>query len=228
MCGRIRLKRYDVLDAMMHDLGAHGDLIYNDDRAPTQTISIIRQREDGERVAEPATWWLLLELPDLKPSKLTCFNSRYDKLNLPKSLAYAPYRKSRCLIPATEFIETAGDPKAKIKHMIDEPGRALTFGGLYKTWLNRKTGELRHSASIITLPPVKGWEDIHPKSMPMLLDYKDTDLMAKWLDPSFDSVHEFDHLLQSKIVRTQRVTPIGMVSKWNAVGESFEIPGEAA
>jgi putative SOS response-associated peptidase YedK len=227
MCGRYKLTPGTDLEELLAFLNAEGEPRYSEDVSPGSTISIIREK-DGRRTVEDAKWWLLLMLPDLKPAKLACFNSRYDKLNVPKSLAYLPYRKSRCLIPASAFIETAGDKGSKTAHMIEEPGRLITFGGLYKTWLNRETGELINSASIITLPPVPGWENIHPKSMPMLLDYTNKGLIDKWLDPDFDKVEEFEPLLESKIIRTQRVTPIGKVSQWNAIGDSFEIQGRPA
>jgi hypothetical protein len=38
--------------------------------------------------------------------------------------------------------------------MIELADQAIAFGGLYKESVNRNTGEIVYSASIITLPPV--------------------------------------------------------------------------
>lgn len=141
-------------------------------------------------------------------------------------MAYRPFRATRCIIPASAFIEGLGDKRTY--HMIECPGRAIAFGGLYKEWLNHDTGEVIYSASIITLPPVPGWESIHPKSVPLLLDYQNGDLVDRWLDPGFKDVATFAPLLVPRIHHAQRATPIGKVSQWNVIGEPFDVPAQVA
>ena len=225
MCGRFQLKKTSASEAMMRKLRAAGCLHYSDDAAPGSRISFIRQTGSGERVVETATWWLFLDPSSLKPNyKYASFNTRSDKLHLPRSLGYRPYRESRCIVPATAFCEGLGDRKTY--HMIEHEGRAIAFGGLYKAHANRETGELVYSVSIITLPPVPGWEQIHPKSVPLMLDYEDSGTIDRWLDPGFRDVALLQPLLEPAIRFSQRITPIGKPSRWNPVGASWLLAAE--
>ena len=108
--------------------------------------------------------------------------------------------------------------------MIELDGSAIAFGGLYKEHVDRETGEIVYSASIITLPPLTPqWDKIHPKSMPLMLDFEDEELIEKWLDPTFHNVEEFESLLQPGVLKPMKVSRIGKPSKWDPIEDSFLI-----
>ncbi len=227
MCGRFRLEDNPVIRQLLESMGIVTAPKYQRDVAPTMPISIVRQNINGQREMVTATWWLCLDRETLKPvAKYSSFNSKYEKLHVKNSLAYRPYRNARCVIPATAFIERLGDHP--IWHMIELENSAVAFGGLYQDYFNPETGEIVTGASIITLPPVPGWENVHPKSIPMMLDYTDTALIDRWLDPAVMDVAEFEHLLIPKIRHTQNVTRIGKVSEWNPIADTFKIEAETA
>ena len=103
-------------------------------------------------------------------------------------------------------------------------GSAIAFGGLCKENIDRETGEIVYSTSIITLPPlVPQWNDIHSKSMPLMLDFEDEALVEKWLDPEFKDIEEFEPLLEPKVQKPMIVTKIDKPSKWNPIEDSFMI-----
>ncbi len=223
MCGRFNLIDSPEIQWLCQTLGislfahhASGDI------APGSNIAIIHERE-GERLVSDAVWWLMLDRATLKPNyKYASFNSRSDKLHSKQALAYKPYRESRCLIPASAFVEGLGDKKTY--HKIELENSAIAFGGLYKEHFNPDTGELVYSASIITLPPLTPqWDDIHPKSMPLMIDFEDEELVNKWLDPNFRAVEEFEPLLVPRVAKPMRVTRIGKPSQWNPLADSFLI-----
>jgi putative SOS response-associated peptidase YedK len=196
------------------------DFHYSDDIAPGSGISIIHD-QGGKRRIDTATWWLFLDHATLKPNyKYASFNSRSDKLHKKTSLAYGPYRKTRCIIPATAFIEGTGDKKTY--HRIELEDQGIAFGGLYKEHLNQDTGEVLYSASIITLPPLTEWKDVHPKSTPLMLPAGDGELINAWLDPNTET-EKLAPLLTPSLWAVQRLTPIGKPSQWNPVGDSFTI-----
>ena len=85
------------------------------------------------------------------------------------------------------------------------------------------TGEIIHSASIITLPPLPEWENIHPKSMPLMLPMQDANLINQWLAPSFHQVEAFRDLLAPALRVNQILTPIEKPSLWNEKGDSFTL-----
>ena len=228
MCGRFNLIDSPEIQWLCESLGIQ---LYSEqckpDIAPGGSIAFIHCK-GGERLVSEATWWLFLDQdPDssnyLKPNyKYASFNSRSDKLSNKRAIAYTPYRESRCLIPASAFVEGLGDKKTY--HKIELEESAITFGGLYKEHLNRDTGEIIYSASIITLPPLSPqWDNIHPKSMPLMIDFENEELVEKWLDPNFQNVEEFSALLEPKISKAMKGTKIDRPSKWNTIEDSFMI-----
>ena len=223
MCGRFNLIDSPEIQWLCESLGISLQANHEShDIAPGGKIAIIHA-EAGQRKVSEAIWWLFLEHETLKPNyKYASFNSRSDKLFSKRAIAYTPFRESRCLIPASAFVEGLGDKKTY--HKIELEDSAIAFGGLYKEHLNRETGEIVYSASIITLPPlVPQWNDIHPKSMPLMLDFEDAELVEKWLDPDVQDVEQFESLLEPKVTKPMKVTKIDKPSKWNPIEDSFMI-----
>jgi len=224
VCGRFNLIDSPEIQWLCETLGIsmHGHQ-QSRDIAPGSQIAIIRHDANNERMVSDAIWWLFLDPATLKPNyKYASFNSRSDKLNNKRGISYKPYRESRCLIPASAFVEGLGDKKTY--HMIELENSAIAFGGLYKEHLNRETGEVVFSASIITLPPLTPqWDEIHPKSMPLMIDFENEELVEKWLNPSFTDVSEFEALLEPKVMKPMVITRISKPSEWDPIEDSFMI-----
>jgi putative SOS response-associated peptidase YedK len=220
MCGRFNVFDSPEVQILLKVLGMAGaQLRYSADVAPGSTISIIRESDQHRQVCD-AIWWLMLDRQTLKPNyDYASFNSRWDKLNTKGSLAYQPYRQGRCIIPASAFIEGLGDRRSY--HQIKLQNEAIAFGGLYKHYLDPNTGESIYTASIITLGPLPQWQQIHPKSMPLILPVQDSALINSWLNPAQQDVTPFENLLIPGIRSTQVITPIGKPSQWNPIGASF-------
>ena len=223
MCGRFNLIDSPQVQWLCKALGIElYDEHVSHDIAPGGDIAIVHERA-GERVVSTATWWLFLDNKTLKPNyKYASFNSRSDKLSSKRALAYKPFRESRCLIPASAFVEGLGDKKTY--HKIELEDSAIAFGGLFKEYLNKESGEVVYSASIITLPPLSPqWDEIHPKSLPLMIDFEDEDLVSRWLDPSNQNVEQFEALLEPRVLKPMKVTKIDKPSRWNPIEESFMI-----
>lgn len=225
MCGRFQILNNKKSKKLLNKLDVdEADILFSRDKAPGGRISIIH-REKDRNVVTPAIWWLLIDPETGKPNyKYATFNTRSDKLDTPRAVGYEPFRESRCIIPATAFIEGKGDKKTY--HKIELENEAIAFGGLHRETINKQTGEVIHSASIITLPPVPQWADIHPKSMPLMLPMDDSGLINQWLAPSFHQVEVFDEILKPAVRVSQVLTPIEKPSLWNTTGDSFTIPAE--
>lgn len=228
MCGRFNLIDSPQVRLLCALLGVpmptHN---FRADIAPGGPIGIVLERRNAggqkTRQISEAIWWLLLDSTSLTPNyKYASFNSRSDKLDTPRSAAYTPFRESRCIIPASAFVEGLGDKKTY--HKIELEDAAIAFGGVYKKYVNRETGESVLGASIITLPPlIPQWQHIHPKSLPLMLDMNNKELIDKWLDPGFDRVEEFAHALEPRVTVPMKVTPIDRPSRWNPIADSFLI-----
>jgi putative SOS response-associated peptidase YedK len=195
----------------------------------TQPVSIVREI-NGQRELNKADWWLLQERTEdgFKPSKYTSFNTRYDKLNVPRSAGYKPFRETRCIVPASGFGETEFVNKKPLHYfdMTAEPGEALAFAGLYKEWRHPLTGEWKLSCSVITLPPHPKLTHIHSKAMPLILPQNDGWLDA-WLSPQTD-IREFEPLLQPHLPQNLIAQQIDKPSNYKPVGEPIMIDHDRA
>lgn len=219
MCGRFNVIDSPQVRLLVDVLGIElGALRFSADVAPGAQISIVKQTPSGRALVD-ALWWLMLDPKTLKPNyQYASFNSRSDKLDSKQALAYKPFRESRCIIPASAFVEGLGDRKTY--HKIELLDQAIAFGGLCKHYVHEHSGESVYSASIITLGPLPQWQAIHPKSMPLMLPTHDKSLIDAWLDPHFQDVGQFQHLLTPSVTQTQRITRIGKPSKWDIQGEA--------
>ncbi|MCY7296565.1 SOS response-associated peptidase family protein [Alteromonas sp. a30] len=228
MCGRLNVSDDPAVRALceMLDINIWSEPpIFTRYIGAASPVSIIRETTQG-RSLDDAIWWLLLETSEtgFRPSKYTSFNTRYDKLNTPRSAGYTPYRESRCVIPAKGFGESEFNNKRRIHcHDLEAIDEAIAFGGLYKEWINPTTGEATFSCSVITLPPHPKFANIHSKSIPLMLP-QEGDWLDAWLDPSITDTRRFDGLLQSKLRHNLKVQQIAKPSAYHqAIGDAFVI-----
>lgn len=222
MCGRYNLIDSPEVQQLLQQLQITGGAVrHAADIAPGARISIVRQVAQ-EVIISDATWWLLLKRDSLKPDyRYASFNTRSDKLDRPGTAGYVPFRESRCIIPASAFVEGLGDKRTYFRIALRD--QAIAFGGLYRSYLNPETGESALGASIITLPPLPQWQHIHPKSMPLMLPLDQPALLQAWLDPQVNDVTRFSDVLQPALRVAQQVTPIERPSTWREIGEAFWI-----
>lgn len=218
MCTNYYLVKSKATTKLASRLGVkQRDLRFGDFK-PASSISIVI-KEDGQHRIVKATWWLYLEQTDegLKPhKKYFSVNSNHEKL--PKR---PEYKKSRCIVPATGFVESQD---GKNPHMLEpSDGSAIAFGGLFKRWKDKVTDEIRYSAAIITLKGHSALKDIHRKSTPLWLPDEAYD---DWLDRELTDTTPFVHLLKPTIHMGFVATPIDKTMSKNPIGESFNIPGD--
>ena len=214
MCTNFVLIKKNGVAALAERLAVNGDLfVFGDNMKPGSPISIIFSQK-GERQVRTATWWLYLKQSEtgLKPdARYFSVNTNHAKLGKKPE-----YRKSRCIIPATAFVESQDGKRPHLLEPAD--GSAIAFGGLYKQWKDRVSGEVVWSASIITLPGHKALENIHRKSTPLWLP---DDAFDDWLDDGIVETGCFERLLVPAL-RTQLVaTPVDKVVSKNSVGGNF-------
>jgi putative SOS response-associated peptidase YedK len=192
-----------------------GDLIMGSHFGPGAKISIVTATT-GVATVVPAIWWLYLQqtAAGLKPHKdYFSVNTNYRKL--PQK---TEFRSNRCIVPASAIIESQDGKRPHLLEPADDS--IFAFGGLWKEWTDKVTGEVVRSASIITLPGHPALANIHRKSIPLWLPMQRLDA---WLDPKQTNTHVFDDLLQPAIRTPLKATPIDRVGTKNPIGDSFVI-----
>ena len=90
--------------------------------------------------------------------------------------------KQRCLIPSTGFFEWREHNKKKYPYYIKlKTGAIFSMAGIYDQWVDKATGELYHTYSIITTEANPLMATIHnvKKRMPLILEQADE---THWLN----------------------------------------------
>lgn len=188
-------------------------------RVPASNIQIIYEKDQVRRLMD-AKWWLMLDASGKPNYQYATFNSRSDKL-FSSRLTKGLFKTSRCIIPASGFIEG----QDKKYHFIENPKAALALGGIYKHY--HINGEIITTASIITCPGGNPkFDAIHNNSIPLMLDYRDENLINGWLDNSMTHAEAFSDLLTHRIKLNLLATPIKAARDLTATNQAIKIKSD--
>lgn len=190
MCGAFLITRNPATDALAEALTV-GLVESRGIRTPASMIQIVTE-DEHDRYLEDAKWWLLLDKNGKPNYQYATFNSRSDKL-FSSQLTKPAFKTSRCLIPADGIIEGQN----KKYHFITSERGSLLLGGIYKQY--QIDNEIITTASIITCPGNPKLKNIHRKSIPLMIDVEDHQLIDMWLDPGITEPETFRPLLTNKI-----------------------------
>ncbi|WP_078083091.1 SOS response-associated peptidase family protein [Microbulbifer mangrovi] len=203
------------LERFIAEHGIHHpqQMIFGRRRRPTSKISIVTARH-GEPVVENAIWHLYLQRDGdgWKPhKKYWSINSNWKKLG-----QRPEYRKSRCLIPATAWVESQNG-KNPVEFTFGDH-KPFFFCGLYKTW-----GETL-SCSIITLDAHPDTARYHEKSFPMIAPDNE-EFIARWLGPDEDTMPFEPYLHADKQIGGARlnVQPVTRATATEYIGPRQEV-----
>lgn len=159
--------------------------------APTQLIPAVLET-GSERIVNLLRWGLIPSWAkdDKIGSKL--INARAETLAEKPSFKNA-FRSRRLIIPASGFYEWQKVNKgAKQPHYFYLKDKEIFgFAGLWEEWLNKESGELVETCTIITTEANKVLEPIHDR-MPVILKPKDYD---QWLDEKQSDTNKLQKLL---------------------------------
>lgn len=140
-------------------------------------------------------------IPEWVKSKEEALNIRKNTLNArietmftkPSFASCAKYR--RCLVPVNGFYEWQHRGKNKIKYHITLINQDIfSLGGIWSEWIDRETGEIFRTFSIVTMPANHLMERIHnsKKRMPVILP---KEWEFEWIrnDLNKNNIHELAH-----------------------------------
>lgn len=114
--------------------------------------------------------------------KRMTLNARADTI-FSKPSFREPIRSKRCLVPSTGYFEWRHEGDRKIPYYIYLKNESIfSMAGIYDEWLDKKTGEIIKTFSIITTEANPLTDYIHNTKhrMPAILSQEDEE---KWLDP---------------------------------------------
>ena len=152
----------------------------------------------ADREVQSFKWGLIpIWVKDKKQAdeiKRMTLNARTDTI-FQKPSFREPIMKKRCIVPSTGYFEWRHEGNKKIPYYIyvkDEP--IFSMAGIYDEWLDKTTGEVVKSFSIITTDPNSLTDYIHNTKhrMPAILSMEDEE---RWLDPKLAKT-EIERLLR--------------------------------
>ncbi len=188
MCGRFTNKanRKQIDNEFDVRLDSGIELTQSYNIAPSQYVGAVRFGEDNNKEFINLKWGLISfwAKDDSFASKL--INARAETLTEKASFREA-YKKRRCIIPTTGFYEWEKTNTGKQPHFFFLPEKEVFgFGGLWEEWLDKETGELIETCTIITTEANKLLEKIHDR-MPVIIKQSDYE---NWLNnEKFDKLN---------------------------------------
>ena len=145
--------------------------------APSQRLPVITNAAPGQ--IQLLRWGLIPAWSHDPTGGPKPINARAETLADKPSFRMLLGRR-RCLVLAEGFYEWQATPAGKVPHRILlRDGQPFAFAGLWDEWLDRATGELHPTFTIITTEPNELMAGIHNR-MPVILPSRAAE--AAWLD----------------------------------------------
>src|SRR4051812_21002819 len=197
MCGRFSLRTpLTVLAKQFRfefDAAIESRARYN--IAPTQTVFVVRQIEQGaKRELARLFWGLVPSWAKDQKGAYACINARADGVATKPTFRSA-FKKRRCLVMADGYYEWRKEGKIKQPYFFEvDGGQPFAFAGIWEWWRapDDKDGPGLESCSLITGEPNELQATLHDR-MPIILDPAHYDA---WLDPANDDTAK----LQTKLL----------------------------
>ena len=148
--------------------------------APAQTVlSLVGDATTGERRAEPMRWGLVPHWAKSLTTGFTMINARAETL-LEKPTYRSLVASRRCLVPADGFYEwrVGADGKKEPVWFSLADGGLFAFAGLWTRWIDKGTGEVVDSCTIVTTRANELVGPVHDR-MPVIVAREGEDT---WLD----------------------------------------------
>jgi putative SOS response-associated peptidase YedK len=220
MCGRFALYSDPPTLARQFGAEAPADLRPRYNVAPTQTIPIVRQVEEGRQFAL-ARWGLIPRWAKEMDTGYSTINARAETVATKPAFRSA-FRYRRCLVPADGFYEWQAVPGSRVKQpyfigLRDQEPMALA--GLWERWQSPQEDELE-SCSIIVTDANDLMRPIHDR-MPVILDPADWNA---WLNPDAGDLDVLQDLLRPFPAEAMAARPVStrVNSPRNDVPECLE------
>lgn len=204
MCGRFYLdaEREQIEQAFDIDLGKL-ELLPRYNIAPSQPILAITQ-DQQDRHAQYMRWGLIPGWSKGVDSRYSMINARIESIH-EKPAYKRPFKRSRCLIPASGFYEWKKVGKGKQPYCIArQDGQLLAFAGIWDTW--RSANETIYSCNIVTTTANDDVQDIHER-MPLSLEAND---YAQWLEPDNQEIEDVRQRLATSTGEKLAAWPISL------------------
>jgi putative SOS response-associated peptidase YedK len=159
--------------------------------APAQMIQVVFEPEK-ERTLARLKWGLVPAWAKDADIGNRMINARAETLAEKPSFRDA-FKKRRCLVPASGFYEwqKKGAAAKQPFYFYLKEKEVFGFAGLWEEWVNKETGDVLETCTIITTAANDVLKPVHER-MPVILNSKDYE---QWLDPKMNDTERLQKLL---------------------------------
>lgn len=164
---------------------------------PSSSLLTLKSQEEHKVYFEKMRWGLLPNWTDDLKTSYKMFNARIETIAEKKSFS-GLIKKNRCVIIGSSYFEwqKIDNSKKKIKFQLRPIEQNLFyFAGLYNNWLDKKTGEVIPSVTMITKPAIEKINHIHDR-MPAMLSKSQ---LSNWLYGNIKSKNDIDFIANQEI-----------------------------
>ncbi len=160
--------------------------------APAQMIDVVLEPEK-ERIISQLKWGLVPSWSKDASTTKGLINARAETLTEKPSFREA-FKSHRCIIPASGFYEwqKKGTGVKQPFYFYLKEREVFGFAGLWEEWLDKQTGELLETCTIITTEANELLKSVHDR-MPVILKPESYD---EWLDVKVKDTEKLQALLK--------------------------------
>lgn len=178
MCGRYQLAIDPAQLEAVFAAAVKGEFRPGYNNAPTQTQPVVRH-EEGARVIRPMRWGLVPHWAKDPKIGNRMINARSETV-ADKPAYRSPFKRQRCLVPATGFYEWKRQGKAKIPHLIRlREAQVFAMAGIWSSWHGGEGDEPLETFSVLTTDPHGALDGLHDR-MPVIVHPDHWDV---WMAP---------------------------------------------
>ncbi len=193
MCGRFTNKAKSKDIAKEFKVGRKNANLFEPryNIAPSQMIDVVFEPEN-ERILSQLKWGLVPSWSKDAPTSKGLINARAETITEKPSFREA-FKSRRCIIPASGFYEwqKKGTGAKQPFYFYLKEKEVFGFAGLWEEWLDKQTGELLETCTIITTGANDVLKPVHDR-MPVILKPESYD---EWLDAKVKDTDKLQKLL---------------------------------
>jgi putative SOS response-associated peptidase YedK len=160
--------------------------------APSQMIDVVFAPE-SERIISQLKWGLVPSWSKDAPTSKGLINARAETITEKPSFREA-FQSRRCIIPASGFYEwqKKGTGAKQPFYFYLKDKEVFGFAGLWEEWIDKQTGEVLETCTIITTEANEVLKPVHER-MPVILKAESYD---EWLDAKVKDTNRLQELLK--------------------------------
>lgn len=193
MCGRFvsKAKKEEIEKEFKVEITGEDFIVPRYNIAPTQLIAAITEIENLREISL-FKWGLIPKWAKDESMGSKLINARAETVHEKPSFRDA-FRSRRCIIPASGFYEWQKTSKgAKQPFYFYLKGKEIFgFAGLWEEWLDKQSGEITESCTIITTEANDVLKPVHDR-MPVILK---PESYEEWLNPKIKDTAKLQNLL---------------------------------